>query len=65
MLFEKSNNLKEEDIKNQYDKGDGKPYLEWLDDIYSNMTEEEKTEVEAIGEMLDKKFGFSDKDNDD
>ena len=63
MLFKKSNNLKEK-INKQNDKGDGKPYLEWLEETYANMTDEEKSEVEEIGKFLETKFCFSDQDND-
>lgn len=39
-------------------KGDGKPYIDFTNEKYNNMTKEEKNEVYEIGRMLNKKFGI-------
>lgn len=64
MSFDERDTLKEEDIRKDLSgKGDGKPYLDWLNEEYSKMSEEERKEVDAYGEMLRKKLDLIDKDD--
>lgn len=41
-------------------KGDGKPYLQMLEEEFDKMTDEEKAEVEAIGRKLNALLGIED-----
>ena len=64
MDFNRENKIDEKiERRINMDKGDGQPYLDMLEEEYKNMTEEEKKEVEAIGKMLDEKFGLDDEDD--
>ena len=63
MTFDKNNNLKENIKRDTAGKGDGKPYIDWINERYSKMTEEEKKEVDAYGEMIAQKLNLTDKDN--
>lgn len=50
----------EEIKKIEHAKGDGKPYLQMLEEEFNKMTDEEKAEVEMIGAKLDELFGIED-----
>ena len=50
----------EEKRRIETEKGDGKPYLQMLEEEFNKMTDEEKSEVDAIGEKLNALFGIED-----
>lgn len=62
-MFKKNEEFyKEENAKM---KGDGQPYLEWLNEEYDKMTDEERKEVDEIGKKLNTILGIDDDDDDD
>lgn len=52
----------EERIVN-YEKGDGKPYLERAREKYANMTEEQRKEIDKLREQFFKKYGVESKED--
>jgi len=48
MSIDENNKITNDEIRKiDFDKGDGRPYLEWLDEEYEKISEEEKKKLKS------------------